>query len=217
MVKNPPANAGDAGEVGSVPERIPWRRKWQPTPVFLPRKSHRQRSLAGYSPWSCKESNTTEHTRMLFILILLFYVIDFSKRLVSLNCPFLFMKKPGWGNVENGHRFVCGWFLTGLSLDGRTDNKPSILWAGPVSWQTLLYGMWLGSKGTDLQFSSPNERTVVLGSQPPVLGQNPAQVALPVSFRSSSPFLSWGQMILCSWDGCWQQWAAGPFFKSSGN
>ena len=118
--------------------RIPWRRKWQPTPVFLPRKSHRQRSLAGYSPWSCKESNKTEHTRMLFILILLFYVIDFSKRLVSLNCPFLFMKKPGWGNVENGHRFVCGWFLTGLSLDGRTDNKPSILWAGPVSWQTLL-------------------------------------------------------------------------------
>ena len=31
--------------------RIPWRRKWQPTPVFLPGKSHGQRSLAGYSPW----------------------------------------------------------------------------------------------------------------------------------------------------------------------
>ena len=30
--------------------KIPWRRKWQPTPVFLPRKSHGQRSLAGYSP-----------------------------------------------------------------------------------------------------------------------------------------------------------------------
>ena len=30
--------------------RIPWRRKWQPTPVFLPGKSHRERSLAGYSP-----------------------------------------------------------------------------------------------------------------------------------------------------------------------
>ena len=32
------------------PEKIPWRRKWQPTPVFLPGKSHGQRSLAGYSP-----------------------------------------------------------------------------------------------------------------------------------------------------------------------
>ena len=33
--------------------RTPWRRKWQPTPVFLPGKSHGQRSLVGYSPWGC--------------------------------------------------------------------------------------------------------------------------------------------------------------------
>ena len=32
------------------PQKIPWRRKWQPTPVFLPGKSHGQRNLAGYSP-----------------------------------------------------------------------------------------------------------------------------------------------------------------------
>ena len=41
----------------------PWRRKWQPTPVFLPREFHGQRSLAGYnpySPWGGKESDTTE-------------------------------------------------------------------------------------------------------------------------------------------------------------
>ena len=37
-----------------------WRRKWQPTPVFLPVKCHGQRSLAGYSPWGHKESDTTE-------------------------------------------------------------------------------------------------------------------------------------------------------------
>ena len=37
-----------------------WRRKWQPTPTFLPRKSHGQRSLVGYSPWSHKESDTPE-------------------------------------------------------------------------------------------------------------------------------------------------------------
>ena len=35
-------------------EKIPWRRKWQPNPVFLPGKSHGQRSLEGYSPWCCR-------------------------------------------------------------------------------------------------------------------------------------------------------------------
>ena len=40
--------------------RFPWRRKWQPTPVLLPGKSHGQRSLAGYSPWGLKELDTTE-------------------------------------------------------------------------------------------------------------------------------------------------------------
>ena len=40
--------------------KIPWRRAWQPTPVFLPRESQGQRSLAGYSPWGSKESDTTK-------------------------------------------------------------------------------------------------------------------------------------------------------------
>ena len=40
--------------------KIPWRRKWQHTLVFSPEKSHGQRSLAGYSAWSCKEYDTTE-------------------------------------------------------------------------------------------------------------------------------------------------------------
>ena len=33
---------------------IPWTMKWLPTPIFLPGKSHRQRSMVGYSPWCCK-------------------------------------------------------------------------------------------------------------------------------------------------------------------
>ena len=41
--------------------RIPWRRKWKPTPVFLPGKFHGQRSLVGYSPWDHRESDTTKH------------------------------------------------------------------------------------------------------------------------------------------------------------
>ena len=40
--------------------RIPWRRAWQYTPVFLPGEFHGQRSLVGCSPWGYKESDTTE-------------------------------------------------------------------------------------------------------------------------------------------------------------
>ena len=40
--------------------KIPWRRKWQPTSVFSLGEFHCQRSLAGYSPWGCKESDMTE-------------------------------------------------------------------------------------------------------------------------------------------------------------
>ena len=39
--------------------KIPWRKKWQSTPVLLPGKSHGQRSLVGYSPWGRKESDMT--------------------------------------------------------------------------------------------------------------------------------------------------------------
>ena len=51
-------------------EQVPvlfWRRKWQPTPVFLPGEFHGQRSMAGYSPWGHKESDTTEWLRSTFI------------------------------------------------------------------------------------------------------------------------------------------------------
>ena len=45
--------------------KIPWKRKWQPTPVYLPGKSHGQRSLGGYSPRGHKELDMTEHTNHL--------------------------------------------------------------------------------------------------------------------------------------------------------
>ena len=63
MVKNLPANARDTRDVGLTPDgKIPWRRKLQHTPVFLPGESHGQRSLAGYSPWGHKESDMSEAT-----------------------------------------------------------------------------------------------------------------------------------------------------------
>ena len=58
VVKNLPASAGDAVDVG----KIPWRRKWQPHSGILAwKKSRGQRSLVGYSPWGRTESDMTEH------------------------------------------------------------------------------------------------------------------------------------------------------------
>ena len=48
--------------------KIPWRRKWQPTPVSLPRKSHGWRSLASYILWGRKESDMTEQLHLHFFL-----------------------------------------------------------------------------------------------------------------------------------------------------
>ena len=67
VVKNPPTNAGN---VGSIPRlsKMPQRKKWQPTPVFLPAKSHEQKSLVGYHPWGLKRvghnlvTKRTKHT-----------------------------------------------------------------------------------------------------------------------------------------------------------
>ena len=54
--KESAANAGDAGDTDLIPGsgRFPWRRAWQPPPVFLPGESQGQKSLAGFSPWDCR-------------------------------------------------------------------------------------------------------------------------------------------------------------------
>ena len=59
---NDKESACNVGGPGTIPGswRSPWRRERQPTPVFLPGEFHGQRSLVGYSPWGCKESDTTK-------------------------------------------------------------------------------------------------------------------------------------------------------------
>ena len=73
MVKNPHASAGDK-RLGFDPwdGKIPWRRAWQPTLVFLPGASHGQRNLEGYSPWGCEESDQTEYaiTHVMYLVLL---------------------------------------------------------------------------------------------------------------------------------------------------
>ena len=57
--------------------KIPWRRKWQPTPVFLPGKSNGLSILVGYSPWGCKELYTTEQLHSLH------YTIQMEKEMAT--------------------------------------------------------------------------------------------------------------------------------------
>ena len=60
MIKNPPTM--QETQIRSLGCEDTWRREWESlrTPIFLPGESHGQRSLVGYSPWGCKESDMTE-------------------------------------------------------------------------------------------------------------------------------------------------------------
>ena len=61
MVRNPSANAREVKRHGFG--KMPWRRTWQPTPIFLPGESHGKRSLVGYSPSGQIELDTMDMTK----------------------------------------------------------------------------------------------------------------------------------------------------------
>ena len=71
VIKNSPANAGRRKRCEFHPwvEKIPWRKKWQPTPVFLPGETHGQRSLVDYSPWGDKELDMTKVTKCMYVCV----------------------------------------------------------------------------------------------------------------------------------------------------
>ena len=95
VIKNLPANERDVGRLrlDTCVGKIPWRRAWQTTPVFLPRESHGPRSLLGQGLWACKELNRTSqlnnfctakwfsyiyihvHSFFIFFFIMVYYTI----------------------------------------------------------------------------------------------------------------------------------------------
>ena len=86
--------------------KIPWKRKWQPSPVFLPGKSHGQRSLAGYSLWGHKELGMTEQ-------------LNSNSRAC----------RPSWSPI--GSRAASSDLC--LSFPGGSDGKESACYAGDLS------------------------------------------------------------------------------------
>ena len=100
--------------------KIPWSRKWQPTPGFLPGESHGQRSLAGYSPGSCKEVDTAEHTRLRSFkpLVIVFFSADGSFLIHDFVFVFSNIVKMS-RKIEKGkkiaeHTFANSWYSSVL-------------------------------------------------------------------------------------------------------
>ena len=159
VVKNPPANAGDRRcRFNPWDGKIPWRRAWQPTPVFLTGEFHGQRSLVGYSSWVAKSQTwlkwlSTQHTpsfRTLFPT--LYYLIDFigplnteykslaTEKLIplpkaSLEGKYLhsiFSKQPRKRKIKhNNNNKQSLWLcstLKNLKENGRCDFWDFIIW-----------------------------------------------------------------------------------------
>ena len=111
--------------------KIPWRRKWQPTLVFLPRKSQGQRSLVGYSPQGCKESDTTKQLTLFsfIIYIYIYYRISlfFNKGsyTITLFCILFFshyiLLLPSWLRASSFFSYNCItlYFVVQQNLHGR--------------------------------------------------------------------------------------------------
>ena len=77
-------------------KKMPWRRKWQPISVLMPGKFHGQRRLAGYSPWGCKEPDTTEQLSTYFtwgflLLLLQLLLLQLQEMLVTLKTVIFMM------------------------------------------------------------------------------------------------------------------------------
>ena len=107
VVKNLPDNAEDRRhEFDPSVWKNPWRRKWQPTPVFLPGKSQGQRSLVGYSAWGCKGSDTTEHACTHTMKMYPYLIQNFNT-----NCDSFFVPQP-WLHSDT---FTSIYKILGLS------------------------------------------------------------------------------------------------------
>ena len=106
--------------------KIPWRREWQPTPVFLPGESHEQRNLTGYSPWGHKELGTTKQAcmqtgqmRFPFSYPLLVLPASPSLCLLAQNRKFQMKKeREDWHEVAltsslrpSVNHLLCPWFI----------------------------------------------------------------------------------------------------------
>ena len=117
--------------------KIPWRRKWQPTPVLLPGKSHGRRRVVGYSPWGPKESDMTERLHFLSLSLPFSLLLFFKHSLCLLLFLFVFL------NFFFGVSFLC-------NMVKHCIQRVLYLWSKPHWHSESEYGlMW---ESEDLTF-----------------------------------------------------------------
>ena len=135
--------------------KIPWRRKWQPTPVFLPGKFHWRRSLVGYSSWGRKESDMTEWLHFHFHT----YLLDFN--LVKKKC---ISSSPG--TAEPGALLSMGSHRVGHNWNDLAaaavifTNKSHIVLRIFVSTETSLFFWIFAATAILFSFSSSDFQLV---------------------------------------------------------
>ena len=114
----------NVGDLGSIPGsgRSPGKGSGQPTPAFLPGKSHGQRSLVGYSSWGCQELDTIElHFHFLSLAFSYWFIISFKSR--NYYCYSIF----SLSHISHSN------YLVVLIVDLRiwqNDNLPTLFWGG---------------------------------------------------------------------------------------
>ena len=134
-----------------------WRRKWQPTPVFLPGESHGQRSLVGYSPWGCKESDTTEqlnhHHPAIWLLAIHITLLDLSFHTCKMGIRMLFFSLSLFHLGAMGRAFIpeccfsqlvcdddlmCGGHHVCYVSKGQSRQEPSP-WSSQPHWGHVMH------------------------------------------------------------------------------
>ena len=132
-----------------------WRRKWQPTPVLLPGESHGRRSLVGYSPQGCKESDVTERLHFLSFLYVKCILIAVYHQLIC--------TKPTM-NFPRSTQSHLKWRLA--LPPGQSCSSHSLLHSQDYKAQLLSPSAWLGSPGVCCQRMRGLHTCVPVGGGP---------------------------------------------------
>ena len=113
--------------------KIPWRRKWQLTPVFLPGKFHRQRTLAGYSPWGLKVLDMTEYHYVESEIYKRYQVVEHRSPELRKN---IWAEEIFWGNlISNWRLSVYGLSYSGRNIKGEDTNKYNRGRSSTLAWK----------------------------------------------------------------------------------
>ena len=123
-----------------------WRRKWQPTPVFLPGESHGWRSLVGYSPWGRKESDTTEWLHVLSSKIV---VLMYGEQYLVINTQKKFFLTKATNQCQYWKERPGNWWL--ISFKKQMKQRKVLLeglirWGGKVKQDTGVFAIIVGNK-----------------------------------------------------------------------